>query len=112
VKLEPMQGWANGRTAITRAARQIIVLNQAQKITRYLLIEQVSPEAEKAGFHVGDFVVVKMMYDMFFNATNGKTVHLVTFPVTEVIQKVHDLDVSQLVGIDGEPFELKVEIAA
>lgn len=112
MRLEPLQGWVIGRAAITTKSKSIILINPAAKITRFVLIELASPEAVEKGFTPGTFVVPKTMYDMPLNDGDGGTLYLVTFPITEIITRVHDLAADQLIGPDEKPFKMDLQTAA
>jgi len=106
---EPKNGWIIGRVAITKVSESIVLANQGKNVTRYTFIDYTSPEAEAAGYHVGDFVVFSKNYDVLLNSTEGRVTHCVTANITDAVFKAHDLAVDRLVHLDGEPFKTKTE---
>lgn len=108
MRLEPLQNWVIGRIAITRASDTIVLADVNKNVTKFALLEAVSPEAEQAGYHPGDLVMARTMHNIFLK---GGTHHRVTFPIDEAVCRVHDVPLSDFVGSDGKPLEPKVEAA-
>ena len=100
--LEPLKNWVIGRIAITRTSTTIVVADVTKNVSKFVLLDEVSPEAEKAGFKRGDLVLPKAMNNVFLK---GGTYHRVTFPADEIICRVRDVPLSEFVGSDGKPIE-------
>jgi hypothetical protein len=108
MKLVPRRGWVIGRIAITKVSEMLVAPNATSGVTKFALLDLVSPEAEAAGFRPGDLVMARTMHNIFLK---GGTYHRVTFPFEEVICIVHDVALDELIGSDGKPIQAK-EIAA
>jgi hypothetical protein len=102
MKLEPLNGWVIGRVAITKASSTIVLADVTKNVTKFALLEEVSPEAERAGFKPGDLVMAKVMHNIFLK---GGGYHRVTFPLDEAVCRVRDVPLSEFLGSDGKPLE-------
>jgi len=102
MKLEPLVGWVIGRIAITRVSSAIVAPDATRGVTKFAVLEAVSPEAAAVGLNPGDIVMAKTMHNIFLK---GGTYHRVTFPADEVICVVREVALSELVGSDGRPLE-------
>jgi hypothetical protein len=109
VTLEPLQNWVIGRIAITKASDTIVVADVNSRVTKFIFIEAVSPEAEAKGFKPGQLVMPKAMSNIFLK---GGTDHHVTCPVDDLICRVRDVPLEEFVGTDGKPFKSSVKAAA
>lgn len=107
--LEPLKNWIIGRIAITKVSDTIIVADVNKNVTKFILIEEVSPEAEKAGFKRGQLVMPESMSNIFLH---GGTLHRVTCPIDKLVCRVRDVPLSEFVGSDGNPLEEAQEAAA
>lgn len=105
MKLEPVVGWVTAHALITKVQGSIVLPNASKGITRCYLLEEVSTEAEAAGYKRGDLVVAKAVYDMFFKAG---AYHRVTFSKDEIICRVHGVPLSEFVDVSGK--ELSEEV--
>jgi hypothetical protein len=108
MRLAPRKGWVIGRIAITRVSETIIAPDASRGVTKFALVDLVSPEAEAEGFRPGDLVVARTMHNIFLK---GGAYHRVTFPIDEVICVAHDIALDEFLGSDGKPLETK-EVAA
>jgi hypothetical protein len=100
VKLKPLQKWVIGRIAITKVSSTIIASDPTKNVTKFALIEAVSPEAEAAGFKVGDIVMAKTMHNIFLK---GGLYHRVTFPIDEAVCIAEDVPLDEFVDSTGNP---------
>ena len=107
--LEPLQNWVVGRIAITKASDTIVVADVNSRVTKFLYIEGVSPEAEAKGFKPGQLVLPKAMSNIFLR---GGTDHHVGCLVDDLLCRVRDVDLAEFVGTDGKPFKSSVRAAA
>ena len=98
MRLEPPRDWINAIAMLHRKPSPILAPDPAKGTTRCFLIEAVGPEAAEDGYCVGDIVVAKSVFDLFFY---GGTYHRVTFVKDEVIQRVHDVSLNEFVLLDG-----------
>ena len=110
MRLEPIQNWIIGRVAICRISKEIIILGKTQGTTRFVYIEQASPEAQAAGFIPGMFVVPSKVYDMLFN--DKKRPHVITMDYHDILCKVHDLVIDDLIDpMSKETFKMNPDEA-
>jgi hypothetical protein len=109
MKLEPLRGWVIGRIAITRMSSAIIAPDVTRGVTKFVLLEAVSPEAAKVGLKPGDLVMAKTMHNIFLQ---GGKFHRVTFPIDELICVLRDVALNELIGSDGNPLEEAPAVAA
>jgi hypothetical protein len=99
MKLEPLIGWMIGRIAITKVSSTIVTPDANRGVTKFVLVDAVSPEAEAKGFKPGDLVMPKTMHNIFLK---GGLIHRVTFPLEETICKVHGVSLAEFIGSDGK----------
>jgi len=109
VKLEPLKKWVIGRIAITRVSSTILAPDISKGVTKFVLLDEVSPEAAAEGYAPGDLVIAKTMHNIFLK---GGAYHRVTFPIDEAVCKAHDVELSEFVGSDGKPLTETAEAAA
>jgi hypothetical protein len=109
VKLKPLQKWVIGRIAITKVSDTIVLSDATRGVTKFALIEAVSPEAEAAGFKPGDLVMAKTMHNIFLK---GGKFHRVTFPIDEAVCLVEGVPFDDLLDAYGNPFQAIDERAA
>lgn len=102
MKLEPLKKWVIGRIAITKTSSTIVTPDIHKNVTKFVLIDAVSPEAAAEGFAVGDLVIAKAMHNIFLK---GGTYHRVTFPIDEAVCKAYGVPLTEFVGVDGKPLE-------
>ncbi len=108
MRLEPVNSWIVGHAIVSKMLGTIITPNAGAKgNTRCYLIESVSKEATDAGYNVGDIVVCKAVYDEFFR---GGAIHRVTFLVSEVIHRVHDVTLDDFTLLDGNPLSTRLDL--
>ena len=108
MNLEPLKNWVIGRIAITRASDTIVLADVTKNVTKFVLIDEVSPEAEAAGFHKGDLVMPEAMSNIFLK---GGSYHRVTCPVDKIVCRVRDVPLDEFVGSDGQPLVAKAVAA-
>lgn len=99
MRLEPVRDWINAIAMVHRKPGLIVMPDAAAKTTRCFLIEAVGPKAAEAGFCVGDLVVAKAVYDLFFY---GGAYHRVKFLVEEVTEYVREARLEEFVLLDGQ----------
>lgn len=109
MKLIPLQKWVIGRIAITKVSDTIVLSDATRNVTKFALIEAVSPEAAAAGFKPGDLVMAKTMHNIFLK---GGTYHRVTFPIDEAVCRAEDVPLHDLLDAYGKPFLPSDERAA
>ena len=109
MKLKPLQKWVIGRIAITRVSSTIVLSDATKNVTKFALIEAVSPEAEAAGFKIGDLVMAKTMHNIFLK---GGSYHRVTFPIDEAVCIAEGVSFEDLLDAYGNPFQATDERAA
>jgi hypothetical protein len=101
VKLKPLQKWVIGRIAITKVSSTIVLSDATKNVTKFALLEVVSPEAEAAGFKPGDLVMAKTMHNIFLK---GGSYHRVTFPIDEAVCLAEGVPMDDLLDAYGNPF--------
>ena len=101
MRLEPVNKWVTGRAAVSPIRSTIIKADPAKGVTRFYLIEEASKEAVDAGYKTGGLVVAKHAFDMFFE---GGVTHRVTFSIDEIICRVYDVRLEDLLDVYGKPF--------
>jgi hypothetical protein len=109
VKLEPKNGWVIGRLAITKPSDKIVVLDPTKDVSKFILIESVSPKAEAEGYKRGDLVMPETIGKVFL--MGGKYMR-VTCPFDKIICTVLDVPICEFVDTDGKPLEPLEEVAA
>lgn len=109
MRLEPVKDWIVGFALVTKMPGKVQAYDPSKGVTRCYLIELAGPEAEAAGYKPGDIVVAKHAFDEFFM---GGTYHRVTFPVEQIIQRVHDISLEDFLDIHGNPFQRPESIGA
>jgi hypothetical protein len=107
--LEPLGGWVVGRIAITRASSTIALADPNKNVTKFALLEAVSPEAAARGFRPGQLIMAKSMHNIFLR---GGTYHRVTFPLEEIICRANNMPLSDFVGTDNKPLAPSTKEAA
>lgn len=100
MKLAPATRWIVAKAAIIPPKSAIVRPDETRNITRCYLIEEVGPLAAEAGYRVGDLVVARAVHDMFLQ---GGEYRRVMFIAEEVILKIFDVSVKDLIGLDGRP---------
>lgn len=106
MKLIPCKNWVIGRVAITKMNSTIVAPDASRGVTKFALLDAVSPEAEAAGFKPGDLVMAKTMHNIFLR---GGVDHRVTFPIDEAVCIARDAPLSEFVGNDGKALEVAAE---
>lgn len=109
MRLEPLRNWIIGRIAITKVSSAIVLSDVTKNVTKFILIDEVSPEAEQAGFKPGDLVMPEAMSNIFLK---GGTLHRVTCPIDKLVCRVSGVSLDEFVGSDGNPIEKEQEVAA
>lgn len=99
MRLEPTRSWINAIAMVHKKQSPIIAPDATSKSTRCYLIEAVGPQAAEQGFAVGDLVIAKTVYDLFFY---GGAYHRVKFVAEEVMDIVRDPRLDEFVLLDGE----------
>ena len=109
MRLEPLQNWIIGRVAITKTEGTIVLADPTKNVTKFILIDEVSPEAASKGFKVGQIVMPKAMNNIFLR---GGTYHRVTCSIDELVCRVHDEPIENFVGSDNKPLTAVDKAAA
>lgn len=102
MRFRPIKNWVIARVAITKMTGTIVSPNATSKTTRFYLLESISPEAEKAGFKVGELWMARQVYDIFLH---GGAFHRVTFSIDEAICIAEDAKLSDFVDVHGKPLD-------
>ncbi|GAG38674.1 unnamed protein product, partial [marine sediment metagenome] len=77
MKLVPKNGWVIGRLAITKPSNNIVVLDPTKDVSKFILIESVSPKAEAEGYKRGDLVMPETISKLFLTTGNMRaTCHI------------------------------------
>lgn len=109
MRLVPKRDQVIGRVAITKLSERIIAPDATKNVTKFVLLEEISPEAEAKGYKQGDLVLPRAMNSIFLK---GGAYHRVVFSIDEIVCVVHDLPLDDLVDVYGNPISLKAEAAA
>jgi len=109
VRLEPVEDWITGIAILHQKPSPIVKPDVTKDTSRCFLIEAVGPKAAEAGYHRGDIVVAKSVFDLLFY---GGAYHRVTFVKGEVIQRVRDAPLNEFVLLDGTTTADKMDIKA
>jgi hypothetical protein len=68
MKLDPKRNQILGRVVLSkRPSSKISLLDETKGVTKFVLIDAVSPEAAAAGYQVGDIVLPRAMNSLFLN---------------------------------------------
>lgn len=109
MRLEPRKDWVIGRIAITKVSSTLHVPDANRGVTKFVFLEEVSPDAERAGYRIGDLVLPKAMNNIFLK---GGTYHRATFSAEDIVCRVHDVPLDELVDTNGKAFEASAGGAA
>lgn len=102
MRLEPINKRVIGRIIITRVSSTIIASDPTKNVTKFVLVEAVSPEAEAAGYKPGDIILPRQVESIFLK---GGLYHRATCSIDEIVCKVHDVPLNEFVDKDGKPVE-------
>lgn len=109
IELEPLKNWVIGRIAITKASETIVISDVSRGVSKFILIDEVSEEAEKAGFKPGQLVLPRAMNNIFLK---GGSYHRATCSIDELVCRVRGgVSLDEFVGTDGKPLEEAREAA-
>jgi hypothetical protein len=109
MRLEPKRDQVIGRVAITKLSERIIAPDATKNVTKFVLLEEISPEAEAKGYRRGDLVLPRAINSIFLK---GGAYHRAVFSIDEILCVVHDLSFEDLVDVYGNPISLREEAAA
>lgn len=110
MKLEPLKKQMIGRLVLTKREEGNIILAEdpTKGVSKFVLLEAVSPEAEAEGHQIGDFVLPKFVNNIFLK---GGRYHRVVVSTDDVVARVRGTPLSEFTDNAGNPLN-EAEIAA
>lgn len=102
MRLEPRGKQVIGRIAISQISTSIAAPDPTKGVTKFVMLEEVSPAAEAEGYRVGDLVLPRAINSIFLR---GGAFHRAVFSFEEILCVVRDLPLNTLVDVDGKPFK-------
>lgn len=108
MKLKPKNGWIIGRLAITKPSKSIVVLDATKDVSKFILVESVSPRAEAEGYKRGDLVMPETISKIFLTGKHMRA----TCHFEKIVCTVDDVPISEFVDTDNNPLEPLDNVAA
>ena len=110
MKLDPVNKHVIGRIAITKRAPTAIHLAEDinKGVSKFVLLEELSPEAIAAGYIPGNMVLPTSIKNIFLK---GGAYHRATFSIDEIICKLEGVSIDDFIGPDGKPIPEKESAA-
>lgn len=102
MRFEPKGQQIIGRLAITKMSGKIVAPDEASKVSRFVMIDELSEAALAAGYKRGDLVLPRVVNNLFLR---GGTFHRAVVSIEEILCIVHDVPVDELIDVNGKPFE-------